>query len=172
TDAVVFYCIGILFRFLVVYAVHHSRLENNVRADLSRTQSGSGIRRKIRVARAARKNYDTALFQMARSAVPDVRLRDLLHRECSLDAHINAHVLKSICNGQRVHYRREHSDLIRSDALHIAAGTAAPEVAAADDDADLDAHVIRFLDSFANLLDRVNIQSESLVSGKSFSAQL
>ena len=74
-------------------------------------------------------------------APPDVRLGDLVHGDRGHDPGRDAGPLERVLERQAVHDRREHADVVAGRAVHPAGGRgqAAEDVAAADDDADLDA---------------------------------
>ena len=60
--------------------------------------------------------------------------------------------------------------MVGSRSVHIRALTSAPEVATADNDADLDAHIPDFRDLFHNARDNGVVQSESVFTRKGFAA--
>ena len=74
-------------------------------------------------------------------AAPDVRLGDLVHRDRGHDPGRDAGPLERVLQRQAVHHGGEHADVVAGRAVHAAGrGRQAPEdVAATDDDADLDA---------------------------------
>ena len=75
---------------------------------------------------------------------PDVRLGDLVHRDRGHHPRRHAGPLERVLEGQAVHHRREHADVVAGRPVHPAGGggEAAEDVAAADDDADLDAEAV------------------------------
>ena len=82
---------------------------------------------------------------MADRAAPDVRLGDLVHRDRGHDPGRDADPLEGVLEGEAVHDRREHADVVAGRPVHAArrGGQAAEDVAATDDDADLDAQLVR-----------------------------
>ena len=108
---------------------------------------------------------------MTDSPVADIGLGHLLHGEGGLHPHLQAQLLQSVGHCQRVHHRGQHTDLVSPGALHIAAGTAAPEVAAAHNDADFGAHIVGLFDTFADALDGGNVQAEALIPCQRFAAE-
>ena len=73
----------------------------------------------------------------------DVRLGDPRHLDRALHPGVLAGALERVLQRQRVHDRAEHADVVALGGVHARhrAGAAAPEVAAADDDGDVDAQV-------------------------------
>ena len=142
-------------RIGIVNAVNVLRQQDNVRADLSRTQHRCGISREERTAGAAAEDDDAALFQMTGRTRANVRLCDLVHLDSGLYANVHAALLQRILKGKGVDGGREHTHMVCARALHLAAAVldAAPEVAAADNDADLTALLAAFLDHVADRAD-------------------
>ena len=64
--------------------------------------------------------------------------------------------------------------MVCAGALHFAGAVshAAPEIAAADDNAHLDAHVDALLDHVAHFADHIEIQAKMFLSRQRFSADL
>ena len=79
---------------------------------------------------------------------------------------------QGVLDGQRVHHGGQHADLVGVHAVHLAAGAAAPEVAAADDDADLGTEVVGGLDAGADGGDGLLIKAGALGAGESLAADL
>ena len=155
----------------VIHTVDICRLENDIRINLRSAQGSRRICGKERVARAAAENDDPALFQMADGTVANIRLGNLLHRDCRLHPDRHLKLLQSICKRQRIHHGGEHPHVVRARAVHLAAGTATPEIAAADHQADLDAHVGARFNGLANILHRVKINAVPLRARKHFAAE-
>ena len=84
----------------------------------------------------------------------------------------HAQLLQLVGDGQCVHHRCQHTDLIGQGALHLAAGTAAPEVAAAHDDADLDAQVVGLLHAAADRVHGRLIKAGALFAAQCLAADL
>ena len=61
--------------------------------------------------------------------------------------------------------------MVRRSPVHFLAFSAAPEVAAADDDADLHAHFLDFRDLIHHAGDHLFVQPETLFAGERFSRQ-
>ena len=92
----------------------------------------------------ADEHRDAALLEVADRAAADVRLGDLVHRDGGHDPRRDAGALEGVLQGQAVHDRRQHADVVAGRAVHAArrGREAAEDVAAADDDADLDAEAV------------------------------
>ena len=83
-------------------------------------------------------------------------------------------LLKRIRQRERIDRRRQHAHVVCAGALHFAAAVlnAAPEVAAADDNADLAAFLIALFDYVTYRPDHIKIQAEMLIPCKRFAADL
>ena len=62
--------------------------------------------------------------------------------------------------------------MVGSGSVHFAAGTAAPEVSAADNNGNLYPHIRTFLNACAHLKHLVKINSHALFTGKHLAAEL
>ena len=112
-------------------------------------------------------------FSRCRSARPrDVRLGDLGHRDGGLDAGLRARLLQEVLQGEGVHHRAEHAHVVGASAVHAALAElgAAEEVAAADDDRDLDPSVAAAI-SRAIWLHDVGVDAE-LAAAEGLTGQL
>ena len=111
---------------------------------------------------------------MAGRARTDVRLSDLVHLDSSLHANVHAALLQCILQSQCVDGGCQHAHVVRASALHLAAAVlyAAPEVAAADNNADLAALFVAFFDHIAYRTDDIKVQAEMLIARKGFAANL
>ena len=76
-------------------------------------------------------------------------------------------------HGQRVHHGRQHTDVVGLSAVHAGrrAGNAAEDVAAADDDRDLNAHRNDRLDVVRNRADHFVVQTELAPAHQRFPGQ-
>ena len=157
---------------LIVDAVHHGRLEHHIGGHLHGAQCGGRIGGEERVARAAAKDGDLALFHSAQRVLAGKGRCHLRHGDGGEHLGRDAQLLQLVGDGQRVHHRGQHSDLIGQGALHLAAGTAAPEVAAAHDDADLYAQIVRLFHAAADGVHGRLIKAGALFAAQSFAADL
>ena len=84
------------------------------------------------------------LLEVADGAPADVRLGDLVHRDRGHDPGRDTRPLERVLERQAVHDRREHADVVAGRPVHATRrrGQAAEDVAAADDDPDLDAEAV------------------------------
>ena len=108
---------------------------------------------------------------MADSTVADIRLRNLLHRDRRLHPHGHRQLLQCIRKGEGVHHRGQHAHMICARTIHFAAGTAAPKIAAADDQSDFNAHVRAFLHGLTDVLHRIKIDTMALRTRKHLTAE-
>ena len=118
-------------------------LQDRLGADLRRAQRGGGVGGEVRVAGAGREHDDPALLEVPDRAQRDERLGDLRHRDRGLHACRLADRLERVLQRERVDHGGEHAHVVGAGAVHAArrAGHAPPDVAAADDDRDLDAEL-------------------------------
>ena len=111
---------------------------------------------------------------MADCLSADIRLSDAAHLDGSLHAHLHAALLQAVGQCEAVNDRREHAHMIRPGPLHPVAAVldAAPEVAAADNNADLHARLHTLLDHVADTADHIKIQAPVGVAGQRLAADL
>ena len=130
---------------------------------------------KYGIARAAGKDHDAPLLEVAEGAAADVRLGQLLHADRRHDARVDALALEHVLQRQRVDDGAEHAHVVGGDAVHAGLGElrAAHDVAAADHQADATRPCsTTATTSSARRLDRVEVEAESLVSGEGFAGEL
>ena len=165
---------GILDRVGAVDAVDVLGQQDHVGVDLRGPQDGAGVGGEEGVAGAAAENHDAALLQMADGLAADVRLGDLVHLHRRLHPDGDAPLLQAVGQGQAVDDGGQHAHLVGAGALHPVAAVleAAPEVAAAHDDADLHAGLGTLLDDVADAADDVEVQPPVLVPGQGLAADL
>src|SRR6185437_14876058 len=146
---------GIFLRVRIVNAVDLGRFQDHFRADFVGTKRGRGVRRKIGVARAAAENHHPVFLQMANGAAANERFGDLGHGNGRLHARGDADFFQSILQSQRVDDSREHAHVIAGGALNaaFAAGQAAKDISATDDDHDLNAQFANFADLLGHAVD-------------------
>ena len=111
---------------------------------------------------------------MADGAGADVGLGDLFDLKRGLHANIDALLLQNVGHRHAVHRRGQHPHVVGTGALDVALAVfhAAPEVAAADDDAHLNAHLIAAPDDVAHLGNDVEVEAEVLVARQRLTADL
>src|SRR6478736_3429362 len=172
-ELVVFDGVVVLFRVLVVDAVHLGGLHDDVGVQFRGAEGGGGVGGEIRVAGAGDEDDDAALLKVAHGAAHDERLGDLVHRDGGLDAGLDAHFLEAVHDGEAVDDGREHAHVVAGGAVDAAFGAlqAAEDVAAADHDAHLHAEVVDFLHLFAHPLERGGVDRLGALPEKHFPAQ-
>lgn len=143
---IVFDRVGMRVGIFIINAVDQRRLQDDLRLDLSGSESGGCIGGKERITGSAAEDHDSALFQMADRAVTDIRLGNLTHADRGLDTNVDTDLFQRIGNAERVDSRREHTHMIGSGTIHLSAGAASPEIAAADNDRYLNAVIDELFD--------------------------
>ena len=140
--------IGVRHGVFVVYAIDLGRLEQDLGVDLDGAQGGRRVGREVRVAGAGHEDRDAALLEVADRPAADVRLGDLVHRDGGHDPGRDAGAFEGVLEGEAVHDRREHADVVAGRAVHPArrGGQPAEDVAATDDDPDLHAGAVDLRD--------------------------
>ena len=111
---------------------------------------------------------------MADGAAADVGLGDLAHGDGAHDAAVHAGVLEGVLKRERVHDGREHAHGVALGAVHAAGGhlDAAEDVAAADDDGDLDARVVDRADLVGQAGRNGGIDAELLAAHEGLAGKL
>ena len=97
---------------------------------------------------------------------PNIRLRHGADLQCRLHPHVHALLLQHIGHGHAVHGSGQHAHMVGAGPLNVALAVlhAAPEVAAADDDTYLHAHVHTLSDDLGHTAHHLKVQSEMLVA--------
>ena len=167
--------IGILVRIAVIDAIRtllgH---EDDIGFNLSSAQSSRRVRREVRIARAGAKDDDAALLHVADGLAADVRLCDLAHLDGGMYTRVHIELLECILQGECIHDRSHHAHVVRRCAVHALgrASEPAPDVAATDDDGDIDAALADLLDLLRDVLDDSRIDAEALIAGERFTTEL
>src|SRR5690606_23719052 len=114
------------------------------------------------------------LLEMPYGTPADVVLADLVDLQGRHDARHRAAALERILQRKRVDDRGEHAHVVGRDAVHARLGQsrAAEDVAAADDETDLDAHRRNLGDLARDALDDRRIDAVLLAAEQRFAAQL
>ena len=157
---------------LIVDAVHHRGLEHNVGADLNGAQGRGRVGGEEGVAGAAAEDGDLARVHRTERILAGEGRGYLRHGDGGEHLRRHAQLLQLVGDGQCVHHRCQHTDLIGQRALHLAAGTAAPEVAAAHDDADLDAQLMGLLHAAADRIHGRLVEAGALLTTECLAADL
>jgi hypothetical protein len=110
----------------------------------------------------------------ARNAAADERLCDLGHRDGRRDACRDVAALERVLQCDRVDDRGEHAHVIAGYAVDAVRGRghAAKDVAAADDDRDLHAHLLHFRDLVRDVGEDVGVDAGAPSTHEGFTGQL
>ena len=116
--------------------------------------------------------YDLALVHSAQGILAGKGRCHLRHGDRG--EHLGGHtqLLQLIGDSQCVHHRSQHTDLIGQRALHLTAGAAAPEVAAAHNDADLHAQLMSLFHAAANGVHSGLVKAHALFAAQRLAADL
>ena len=131
----------VLQRIGRIDAVHFRRLQHDVDAHLAPAQRRGRVGREKRVAGARGEDDDPVLLEVAQRAAADVRLGDLVDPQRRLHSRFDAGATQRVLQRERIHKRGQHAHVVGGCTIHSgrAGRDAAEDVAAADDDGDLDA---------------------------------
>ena len=104
----------------------------------------------------------------------DIHFCDLSHLDRRENARVDVHLLQSVLHRKGIHDRREHTHIVGGNTIKSlsACGESAEDIAAADDEGNLDSEVVNILDLRSNAAHDIGIDSESLVAHQRFSAEL
>src|SRR5210317_1791307 len=139
----VFDGIFVFRRIRVVNSVNFGRFENNFSTDYDSTQARCRVGREKRIAGARAKNNNTPFFEMANSPAADIWLSDLLHFNGGLDPGDRPRLFQGILQRQAVHDRGQHPHVVGTCTVHPhrGCGNSAEDIAAANDDGNLDTKI-------------------------------
>ena len=134
----------VLLRVGGVDSVDLRRLDEDVRPDFAGAERGAGVGRKEGVAGAGGEEHDAPLLEVAQRAAVDEGLGDALAGERGHHARREAGLLDRVLEGEGVDDRREHAHVVAGAAVDAErlARRAAEDVAAAEHDRDVRAHVL------------------------------
>src|SRR3989344_990188 len=162
----------ILLGIGIIHAVDARRLEEHVGVDLAGPERGAGVGGKIWVAGAGDENDAAALFEVSDRASPDEVLGHLMHLDGGLDPGHDADFLEGILERQSIDDRGQHSHGVARGPVDRAAALAAPDVAAADHDGELDFETGDLADLLDNVLEVPRIDRLASRARKTLPAQL
>jgi hypothetical protein len=173
-DCIITLCLRVRFRIGIVDAIDAGALKQGVAPHLGGAQRGAAVGREIGAADTGGEDHDAALFQMPLGPPADHRLADRVHLDGGLDAGVDAKLLQRVLHRQRVHDRRQHAHVVRLGAVHALrrARHAAKDVAAADDEADLQPGILRRLDLGGELRDEIGVDAVLLVAHQHLTREL
>lgn len=173
-DCLVAHGIRVVAGVAVIDTIHLGGLEDHIRSHFTGTKGGGGIGGEEWIAGAGGEDDDLAFVKLALGLAADEGFRDVFHFDGGLDDTADSMMLEGSFEGEGIHDRGEHSDVIGGGAIHTPGGGAgtAPEIPAADDDAELEAAFHSFADFEG---DAVNDLWRDVVAGawatKGFSAE-
>ena len=121
----------------------------------------------------APKTIDAPFLEVADGAAADERLGDGAHLDRRHHARDDVLLLERVLQRERVDHRRQHAHVVGGGAIHAArAGRdAAEDVAAADDDRDLDTHRLDFGDVFRDLRRHGRVDAVGLLAHQGFAGK-
>ena len=105
------------------------------------------------------------LFEMPDSPAADEHFRHLPHFDSGLDARVDVDLFESILKARALMTVAEHAHVICGNAVEAlrAGREAAKDVAAADNDGDLDTEGVNVLDLAGDAADDLRIDAEALI---------
>ena len=111
---------------------------------------------------------------MANRATADIGLGNLAHGDGAHDAAVHTGMLKRVLKREGVHYGGEHAHRVALGSIHATGRNldAAEDVAAADNDRDLDAGVKHGTNLLGKASRDSGIDTELLITHKGFAGKL
>ena len=136
-------------------------LDQHVGLDLGGAQRRGGVGGEERVAGTGGEDDDAALLEVAHRPAADVRLGDAGHLDRAEHPGVLPGALERVLQRERVHDRAEHADVVALGGVHAGhrARAAAPEVAATDDDGDVDAELADGDDLACGVIERGAVEA-------------
>ena len=173
-DAIEPGCCGVLHRIGGVNAVDLGSFQDRVRFYFECAQSCGGISREEWIARSRSENYYAPFLKVTNRAPANEWLGQLRDIDRGKDARLNADFFKCILQNHRVHYGRQHANVVSRRAIHVAGagGHAAKDVPTTDDDRNLNSELVSFLDFFSDRTRDINIYAERLFAQQRFAGEL
>ena len=173
-DGIILDGIGIFGGVGVVNAVDVFGKQDHIGIDLRRAKNCRRVGREKRRTDAAAEEHHAALLEVPDRAGADIGLGNFFDLKRRLHAHINALLLQNVRNRHAVHRGGQHTHVVGTGALNVTFAIlhAAPEVAAADDDAHFNAHLAALLDYVAHLGNNIKVETKMLVACQRLAADL
>ena len=109
---------------------------------------------------------------MPDSTVADIRLRDFLHGNRRLHTDGNVKLLERVRHAQRVDGGSEHTHMVGTRPIHLAAAASTPEITPAHHDGNLNAHFNTGLDWLTDGEHGVKVNAVLLIARERFPAEL
>ena len=171
--------VRVLAGVAVVHAVHGGSLEHRVRADLGCAQAGGGVGGEEGVAAAAGQQHDLAVLQALHGAIRAVVLCKAGHLLGGEHGGPAALAQNGVLHGQRIDDGGQHAHLIGLHRVHRVGEAAAPDVAAAHDNAHLHAQIVQPDDGCRGTIHALRVEGQgcalvggNLLRGEGLAAEL
>ena len=149
-------------------------LQDGLSLDFCRAQRSSRVSCEEWIAGTAGKDDDATLLEVALASTADVGLGHLGHFDGGHHARVLSHSLERILQCKTIDDRRDHSHVVGLSLVHstTTALGAAPEVAATDDDGNVDAELVAgFLQFAGELRQNIVVQTEAGLFGERLTRQ-
>ena len=158
----------------VVNTINFGGFHDNICVDFGSPKGCRRVGGEERVAGTGSKNHHPTLFHVANRPAADIGLRNFLHRNGTLDPRRYPGPFKAILQGDGIHHRRQHADVIGGGTVHAGGRSleAAKNVAAAHNDGQLGAIGHNGGDIAGDGLDDGGIDPVTLIPHQRFAAQL
>ncbi len=171
-EKIVLHRAGILSGIGGVHAVHIFGKQNRVRFNFHAPEHRARIRGEIGIAGAAGKKHHFPLLQIPLGGVSGEVLGKLVHFHSGKHPRVHAHMLQHIGYRNAVHHRAQHSHVVCMASLHFirAVFHAPPEIACANYNAYLHAHLGASGNHLTDLTQNVKIQTTALFSRQRLAA--
>ena len=165
---------GVLLRIGGVDAVDACTLKHHVGLDLDAAQGRTGVRRKIRAARATGADDNVALVKVLDGAPLIVKLADGLHADGREHVGLDAEGSESAGEGEAINHCGAHAHLVSLNAVKALADAAEPakNVASTDDDSNLYAGIVGFLNLDGIVVEPVDVDAIPLLAHQALAAEL
>ncbi|ENN87013.1 hypothetical protein RHSP_13228 [Rhizobium freirei PRF 81] len=166
--------IGEFLRIGGIDAVDLRALEDRLRAHFRGAQRGGRIGGEERVSRAAGKDHYATEREMIKRGALREALADLRHGNGREHDGFDVELAQRGCQRQRIDDGSEHSHVVAGHAVATLGGHGhtAEDIAAADHDADFDAHGAGLRDIRGNPVRDGNVDTETLTAHKRFAGGL
>src|SRR5665811_450391 len=143
-DVIVANGVGVLARVRRIHTIHPIlRHHQHVDIKLKSPEGGGRISGEIWVPGSGGKDHHSTLFHMTECTTSDVWFRDVPHFDCRHDSGPDLLLFQRILKSQAVEDSSDHAHVVAGCPIHaLARGREpAPDVAATDHDAELDARL-------------------------------
>lgn len=155
---------GVLLGIGGVDAVDFGGLHQEVAVEFGGAEGGAGVGGEEGVACAGGEDDDAAFFHVADGAVADEAFGDGFDFNGGLDAGVDAQGQEFFFEGEGVDDGAQHAHVVGGGLLDVALlgefGTA-DDVAATDDDGELDAHGVGLFDFIGDVIELFGLDAEA-----------